>query len=91
MKVCIPESGDRQVPVAALTVQKKANRSPRSGAFLRLVLGGYTLATWCKTLYRWLHGGYMTRKTKNPATYSIAGFPCIAWWVVQDSNLRPTD
>ena len=32
------------------------------------LLGGCMLATRYKTRYRWLHGGYMTHKTKNPAT-----------------------
>jgi hypothetical protein len=30
-------------------------------------------------------------KTKNPATDLIAGFPLLVWWVVRDSNTRPTD
>lgn len=28
-----------------------------------------------ETLQRWLHGGYMTRKSKKPAIVLIAGFP----------------
>ena len=39
------------------------------GLFFCLVLGGYMLATRYKTLYRWLHGGYMSRnepQNKNP-------------------------
>ena len=47
------------------------------GLFFCLVLGGYMLATRYKTLYRWLHGGYMRRnepQNKNPATDVIAGF-----------------
>ena len=36
-------------------------KSPRVGLFFCLVLGGYMLATRYKTLYRWLHGGYMSR------------------------------
>ena len=28
-----------------------------------------------KTLYRWLRSGYTERQKKNPATFSIAGFP----------------
>ena len=36
--------------------------NPRRGAFLRLVLSGYTLATRYKTRYRWLHSGYTGQK-----------------------------
>ena len=61
------------------------------GLFFRRMLGGYMRATRYKTPYRWLHGGYMTRKKKNPATDLIAGFPYAVWWVVRDSNTRPTD
>lgn len=43
--------------------------APRRGAFSLLALCGYMLATRYKTLYRWLHGGYMRRKTKNPAIF----------------------
>lgn len=40
MKVCIPESGNRRYSAPVLTVHKKANRSPRRGAFSLLALGG---------------------------------------------------
>ena len=32
-----------------------------------------------KTLYRWLHGGYMTRKKKKRTTFLIARFPLLYW------------
>jgi hypothetical protein len=34
----------------------------REEPFLLLVLGGYMLATRGKTLYQWLHGGYMSQE-----------------------------
>jgi hypothetical protein len=47
----------------SLSHKKEAteNQAPACGAFL---LAG---ATWCKTLYRWLHGGYMVQRRKKPA------------------------
>ena len=76
--------GYRGGNVAGLTLRPPSNcghqtEAPAVGLFFCLVLGGYMLATRCKTLYRWLHGGYMTRKTKNPATELIAGFPLFTW------------
>ena len=49
------------------------------GLFFCLVLGGYMVATRYKTLYWWLHGGYMTRKKKNHTIVLIAWFPYVAW------------
>ena len=70
----------RNVPRACASTQFcHPLKSPRRGAFVCLVLGGYMLATRCKTMYRWLHGGYMTGKKKNPATELIAGFPLSTW------------
>ncbi len=61
------------------------------GLFFCRVLGGYMLATRCKTMYRWLHGGYMTRQKKKPAMEWIAGFPYLTWEGVLDLNQRPKD
>ena len=30
-------------------------------------------------------------QNKKPAIQKIAGFACMGWWVVRDSNTRPTD
>ena len=36
------------------------------------------------------HISPMGQKAKNPSRLDW-GFLCISWWVVRDSNLRPTD
>jgi hypothetical protein len=51
---------DKGVELDALKAMTPEQRAP---------LGGYMVATRCKTPYRWLHGGYMSRKTKNPAIF----------------------
>jgi len=51
----------RRLPGFLPLAPSPPDRSPRCGIFLCLVLGGYMLATRYKTLYRWLHGGYMSR------------------------------
>ena len=51
---------DKGVELDALKAMQPEQRAP---------LGGYMVATRCKTPYRWLHGGYMSRKTKNPAIF----------------------
>ncbi len=47
-------------------------RRPNQGAFLRLALA--LVATRYKTLYWWLHGGYMTHQRKKPTTVLILSF-----------------
>ena len=32
-----------------------------------------------RTMYQWLHGGYIATQRKKPATVLIAGFPYVSW------------
>ena len=47
-----------------------------------------TLATWCNTQSRWLHGGYQTRITKKPRYLSNSRvfFVYLGWLM----GLEPT-
>ena len=59
--------------------QRKENatsdQARRMRALFWLVPVGHTY----KKLYRWLHSGYMTHKSKKPAIFSVAGFPYSIW------------
>ena len=52
---------EKKSPFAKYSNQQMTE-APARGAFLLLVLGGYMLATRGKTLYQWLHGGYMSQE-----------------------------